>query len=183
MTAAAALPPAPRLLLPAALQDSRGEPFRVRGMAPADREALARFYEDFEPKRAAQGLPPVGSYRIGRWLDSVLGGGTHLLVESEGKVVGHAFLVDTARPGVAEYAIFLDHGIRGRGVGTRVNRLAAEVARALGLRRLWLSVEPHNRAAVRSYEKTGFRFRPETVYSPEAEMELEIADAAVPPRP
>lgn len=178
---AVAAPPSLGLLLPASLRDRRGEPFRVRGMEPADRAALARFYEDFEPKRTAQGLPPEGSYRIGRWLDSILGGGTHLLVESGGEVVGHAFLVDTGRPGVGEYAIFLDRGIRGRGVGTRVNRLAAEVARALGLRRLWLSVEPHNRAAIRSYEKTGFRFRPETVYSPEAEMELDLAaEAPVP---
>ncbi|HEX2187572.1 MAG TPA: GNAT family N-acetyltransferase [Longimicrobiaceae bacterium] len=180
---AVAAPPSPlALLLPAALRDRRGEPFRVREMEPADREALARFYEEFEPKRTAQGLPPQGSYRIGRWLDSVLDGGTHLLVEADRAVVGHAFLVPTGKPGVGEYAIFLDQGIRGRGVGTRVNRLTAEVARALGMRRLWLTVEPHNRAAIRSYEKTGFRFRPETVYSPEAEMELEIPDAAAPPR-
>jgi hypothetical protein len=33
-------------------------------------------------------------------------------------------------------------------------------------------VEPRNRPAVRSYEKAGFRFRPETVFTPELEMEL-----------
>lgn len=180
MTAALAAPPLERLL-PAQLQDREGLPFRVRAMDPADREALVRFYEAFEPKRTAQGLPPIGSFRIGRWLDSVLAGGTHLLVESDGALVGHAFLFPTDRGGVAEYAIFLDRSIRGRGVGTRVNRLAAEVARAVGMHRLWLSVEPHNRAAVRSYEKTGFRFRPETVYSSEAEMELHL-DAEAPGR-
>lgn len=165
-------------MLPVTLHDRAGRPFRVREMESADREAVARFYEAFEPKRAAQGLPPEGSYRIGRWLGGILGGGTHLLVEAEGEVVGHAFLVATGRPGVAEYAIFLDRAIRGRGVGTRVNRVAAEAAAALGLRRLWLSVEPHNRAAIRSYEKAGFRFRPETVYSPEAEMELALPPEA-----
>ncbi|HEX2093119.1 MAG TPA: GNAT family N-acetyltransferase [Longimicrobiaceae bacterium] len=161
-------------ILPVTLHDREGIPFLVREMSPADREIVASFYESFEPKRAAQGLPPQGSYRIIRWLDNVLRGGTHLLVESDQGMVGHAFLAPTARPGVAEYAIFLDQGIRGRGVGTQVNRVAAQVARAQGMRGLWLSVELHNRAAVRSYEKAGFRFRPSTVYGPEAEMELPL---------
>ena len=42
------------------------------------------------------------------------------------------------------------------------------------MQRLWLSVEPHNRAAIRSYEKVGFRFLPGTIFSPEAEMEMEL---------
>jgi RimJ/RimL family protein N-acetyltransferase len=46
------------------------------------------------------------------------------------------------------------------------------VARTLELRRLWLSVEPHNRPALRSYEKVGFRFVPGTIFSSEMEMEL-----------
>ena len=45
---------------------------------------------------------------------------------------------------------------------------------ALGLRRLWLSVEPQNRAALRSYLKAGFTFRAATVYTPEVEMELDL---------
>ena len=159
-------------VLPATLHDREGRAFRVRELDPGERERLARFYEEFEPKRTAQGLPPEGSFRIARWLDAILRGGTHLVVESGGELVGHAFMVPTGRTGVAEYAIFLDREIRGRGLGTGVNGVAAEVARAVGLRGLWLSVEPHNRAAVRSYERVGFRFRPETVLSSEAEMEL-----------
>lgn len=159
-------------VLPVTLHDREGHGFLVRELDSAERERLARFYEEFEPKRMAQGLPPVGSFRIARWLDGVLRDGTHLVVESGGELVGHAFMVPTGRTGVAEYAIFLDREIRGRGLGTGVNGVAAEVARALGLRGLWLSVEPHNRAAVRSYERAGFRFRPETVLSSEAEMEL-----------
>jgi RimJ/RimL family protein N-acetyltransferase len=178
---AVAAPPLARVL-PGTLRDREGRTYQVRELGPGDRPALEHFYDRFEPKRTAQGLPPIGAARIARWLDGILGGeGTHLLVELDGELVGHAFLVPTGRPGMAEYAIFLDHGIRGRGVGTRVNRLAAEAAAAVGLRRLWLSVEPHNRAAIRSYEKTGFRFRPETIYSSEAEMELEIPPDASPP--
>lgn len=169
-------------ILPVTLYDRQGRPFRVREMCSrADREVVAGFYDAFEPKRAAQGLPPAGSYRISRWLDAILREGTHLLVEEEdGSVVGHAFLVPTDRPEVAEYAIFLDHGIRGRGVGTQVNRVAARVAHSLGLRRLWLSVEPHNRAAVRSYARAGFRFLPGSIYSAEAEMQLALDEEPSP---
>jgi RimJ/RimL family protein N-acetyltransferase len=161
-------------VLPVSCMDRHSNEFRVRELAPADRETLERFYAAFEPKRAAQGLPPEGPHRIGRWLDAILPGGTHLAVEAGGAVVGHAFLVPTERAGVAEYAIFLDREIRGRGVGTQVNRIAARLARERGLRQLWLSVEPHNRAAVRSYQKAGFRFLPGTMFSPEAEMEMQL---------
>lgn len=100
--------------------------------------------------------------------------GIHLVVEREGELVGHAFLVPTGEEGVAEYAIFLDRELRRQGVGTETNRVAVEAARTAGLRRIWLSVEPHNRPATRSYQKAGFRFLPDTVYSVEAEMELEL---------
>ena len=163
-------------------QDRTGNAFRVRELSATDRGALERFYEDFEPKRAAQGLPPEGPHRLQRWLNNILRDGIHLAVEREGELVGHALLVPTERPEVAEYAIFLDRDVRGRGVGTQVNRAAAGVARERGLRQLWLTVEPHNRAAVRSYEKAGFRFLPGTVFAPEAEMEMELASGAIDPR-
>jgi RimJ/RimL family protein N-acetyltransferase len=81
-------------------------------------------------------------------------------------------IMPTDRAGVSEYAIFLEEAVRGQGLGTEVNRLTAQVARTLRIDRLWLSVEPRNRPAVRSYEKAGFRFKPETVFTPELEMEL-----------
>jgi len=161
-------------VLPAACTDREGRAFSVRPFATGDREPLDRFYDAFDPKRAAQGLPPEGRARLDRWLDRILAGGTHLMVERDGALVGHAMLMPTQRPGVSEYAIFLAKEERGRGVGTAVNRLAAQVARILGLDRLWLSVETHNRPAVRSYEKAGFRFRPGTVNTPEVEMELPL---------
>lgn len=160
--------------LPATLRDRDGRVYTVRPLLPEDRVRLEGFYDAFEPKRAAQGLPPEGPVRVARWLDSVLATGTHLVVEAEGALAGHAMLMPTRREGEREYAIFLDHSIRGRGVGTEVNRLSAEVARTLDVHRLWLSVEPQNRPAVRSYQKAGFRFRPATVYSSELEMEMEL---------
>jgi len=167
--------PAP---LPASRTDQFGAPFEVRRMAADDRPRLEAFYDDFQPKRAAQGLPPEGKERVARWLDAILRDGTHLMVEEGGEVMGHAFLIHGEHAAEAEYAIFLHQALRGRGVGTQVNRLAAEVARAEGVRRLWLSVEPHNRAAIRSYQKAGFQFRPASLFATEVEMELELAPPA-----
>ncbi|HET6230455.1 MAG TPA: GNAT family N-acetyltransferase [Longimicrobiaceae bacterium] len=154
--------------------DKEGRVFTVRPMAPGDRASLEEFYAGFEPKRAAQGLPPEGPVRVRRWLDHVLPGGTHLIVETDGRLVGHALLMPTEREGMREYAIFLHQDVRGKGLGTQVNRRSAEIARTMRLDRLWLSVEPGNRPALRSYEKAGFRFRPGTIYSPELEMEMEL---------
>jgi RimJ/RimL family protein N-acetyltransferase len=160
--------------LPAHLHDKEGRMFTVRELSPADRPALEDFYDGFDPKRAAQGLPPAGLPRIQRWLDGILRTGQHLVVERDGHIAGHAMLLPTDRPGVSEYAIFLAREVRGQGVGTQVNRLSVELARTLELRGLWLSVEPQNRPALRSYEKAGFRFVPGTIYSPEIEMEMAL---------
>lgn len=167
---------------PTVCADRDGARHRVRPLEPGDRPALERFYDDFQPKRAAQGLPPSGADRVRRWLDGVLDAGLHLVVETRGEISGHAFLLDTTKPGEAEYAIFLRTDIRGRGIGTCVNRVAVDAARAAGWARLWLSVEPHNRAAIRSYQKVGFRYRPATIFLSEAEMELELTPAAGPAR-
>jgi RimJ/RimL family protein N-acetyltransferase len=166
------------MALPVTLRDREGRVFTVREIRPGDRAQLDGFYDAFEPKRAAQGLPPEGTARIRRWLDGVLAGGTHLIVEVEGALAGHAMLMPTSTAGVREYAIFLDQSVRGRGMGTQVNRVSVEIARTLDVDRLWLSVEPHNRPAVRSYQKAGYRFRTATMYSPELEMELELKDVS-----
>ena len=100
------------------------------------------------------------------------------LVVSDGAeqhdAIGHALLVPTGRAGVSEYAVFLRQDHRGRGLGTALNRAAIDAAREAGLKGLWLSVEPHNRAALRSYEKAGFTLLPGTLFSPEAEMQLTL---------
>ncbi|CAN5815313.1 GNAT family N-acetyltransferase [soil metagenome] len=155
-------------------QDKQGAEFQVCSYHPDARESLQSFYEKFEPKRAAQGLPPTGADRIARWLEIVLGQGIHLLACRDGGLIGHALLMPTKTEGAAEYAVFLRIDMRSRGVGTEFNRAALDAAREKGLYRIWLSVAPHNRAAIRSYEKVGFRFVPNTIYSPEAEMQIEL---------
>lgn len=146
----------------------------MRRLVPEDRPALDAFYESFHPKRSAQGMPPEGARRVERWLNIILPRGDHLLAERAGVLIGHSMLMPMRDSQVVEYAIYVYQGFRGRGVGTEMNRVAVEVARAEGMARVWLSVEPGNRAAVRSYEKAGFRFLPGTILSLEAEMALDL---------
>lgn len=159
--------------LPLTLQDREGAPFTIRALTPADRPALAAMYAEFEPKRGAQGLPPEPP-GIDRWLDRVLGTGEHLGVEMDGRLRGHLMLIpmDGNR---FELANFLHQNIRNRGIGTMLNRVALDVARDRGVHRVWLCVEPSNRAAVRSYEKAGFRRTPgSSLWAPELEMEADL---------
>lgn len=155
------------------LMDRQGVSYVARDYEPADREKLAALYSDFEPKRAAQGLPPVGEARIRLWLNRVLGRGRHVVIEADGVVRGHIMLVPHDDESL-ELANFLHQSIRGRGLGTALNALALRLAQESGAHRVWLSVEPGNRAAVRSYEKVGFRRLPGSLWLPEIEMVVSL---------
>lgn len=153
--------------------DKLGRPFLVRRYEPADRAALEAMYADFEPKRGAQGLPPEGAAPLRRWLDRVLGHGTHLVVEVDGRVLGHIMLIPMDG-NIAELANFIHQSIRNRGIGTMLNRLVLEIAREDGYRKVWLSVEPSNRAALKSYQKAGFHLMPGSLWAQEVEMEAAL---------
>ncbi|MDX1675436.1 MAG: GNAT family N-acetyltransferase [Longimicrobiales bacterium] len=153
--------------------DKLGESFIIRPFLRGDRAALRDMYDDFEPKRVAQGLPPAEEGQRAAWLGSILADGHHLVVEIEGRVVGHGMLLPM-RDDDAELANFLHQATRDRGIGTTLNRALLELGRSLGIRRVWLSVEPFNRRAIRSYEKVGFQRRPMSPWSPEVEMEVEL---------
>lgn len=164
------------ITLPAALIDREARPFVIHRYTVADRAALEAMYMSFEPKRGAQGLPPKEN-GIGQWLDRVLPHGVHLVVVIERELLGHAMVMPMAE-GRVELANFLHQSIRNRGIGTAINRVAMQLARESGASRIWLCVEPSNRAAVRSYEKAGFRRLPGSLWSPEIEMQAELSPPA-----
>ncbi|MGH7445308.1 MAG: GNAT family N-acetyltransferase, partial [Longimicrobiales bacterium] len=93
---------------------------------------------------------------------------------------GHVMLIPMDGDAV-ELANFLHQSVRNRGIGTHANAVALDVARERGLRAVWLSVEPSNRAAVRSYEKVGFQRRPGSLWAPEIEMEVLLLPPELPP--
>lgn len=160
------------ITLPAAMLDREGRSFTVRPLTADDRLALEAMYRAFEPKRGAQGLPPLEK-SLGRWLDRVLAHGRHFGVVVAGELLGHVMLlpIDDER---VELANFLHQSIRNRGIGTAINRIALDIARDDGRSSVWLCVEPFNRPAVRSYEKAGFRRLPGSLWETEIEMEARL---------
>lgn len=144
----------------------------------ADRRALEIMYEAFRPKRAAQGLPPDEPNRLRDWLDQIIERGQHLVASTAaGDVVGHVMLIPLD-DNTTELANFVDHRFRGRGLGTALNRAALDLARTTGWKRVWLCVDPANRAAIRSYHKAGFVAAPGTEWAPEIEMIHDFDDSA-----
>jgi RimJ/RimL family protein N-acetyltransferase len=161
------------------LKDKLGGEFSVRSLdITTDRPLLQQMYTAFLPRRAAQGLPPESEYGIARWLDRVLKTGDHFIVEVEGSVCGHAMLMPIEHDEDArELANFLHQNVRGRGIGTALNRLAVARAGEAGLRRIWLSVEPSNVPAIRSYRNAGFETMLKSMWAPEIEMEIKLGDS------
>ncbi|MGH7469193.1 MAG: GNAT family N-acetyltransferase [Longimicrobiales bacterium] len=153
--------------------DKHGVWFVARDYEPADQDKLVAMYADFEPKRAAQGLPPAGDAKIRAWLQRALARGRHVVIEVDDVVRGHIMLMPHGSDAV-ELANFLHQSIRGRGIGSALNAMALRLAQEAGAQRIWLSVEPGNRAAVRSYEKAGFRRLSGSLWAPEIEMELSV---------
>ncbi|MET9770243.1 GNAT family protein [Streptomyces sp. NPDC006415] len=71
---------------------------------------------------------------------------------------GVATLLPDASVRTAEYVVMLASEARGRGLGTSATRLVLDYAfHVTNLRMVWLKVLAPNKAAVRSYEKAGFR--------------------------
>lgn len=162
-------------LAPKTYFDRDGAAFIIRPLRDTDGAELRRFYDEFEPKRRAHGLPPEKTERIDAWLRTILPQGVHLVVERDG-LIGHAFVTPTEREGVSEYAVFLHQSFRGKGMGTQLNFAMVDAARAAGIKTLWLTVEPRNKPALRSYLKVGFNYIPETRFSIEPEMELPLEE-------
>jgi GNAT superfamily N-acetyltransferase len=118
-------------------------------LTPADIEAIARLYEDghernegpdfFDPSMVEQGT--YSGVWEGEELVSVAG--THLVVPSEG-----VFAVGN---------VYTRHDRRGRGLGACVISAVVSSALGRGFPTVVLNVDQRNAAAIRVYERLGFR--------------------------
>lgn len=87
-------------------------------------------------------------------------GTTRLAIELDGRVVGMIQWGEEADPEFrhAWIDVFLDPGVHGRGLGAdAVGTLARHLLDAHGHHRVTIDPAVENRAAVRAYEKAGFR--------------------------
>ena len=114
------------------LFSKRGLEIAVSKLSESNFEQLVEMYEHFEPKRAAQGLPPAGRDRILSWLEHLQKNGENLVALYQGRVIGHTILCPVS-PTRAEFAIFIDQEYRNQGIGTKFTEVTLEFARRKGI--------------------------------------------------
>jgi len=133
---------------------------------------LLSFYEEFEPKGAFEGIPPVRRRERRRWVTGLVAGWRNFLVLAGDRVVGHV-AVTMGGSVLQELIIFLHQDHRGRGLGTAALRYIVAQLEEEGCRRLWLTVENTNLPAIRCFLKVGFQFTSSLMES-ELEMILDM---------
>jgi RimJ/RimL family protein N-acetyltransferase len=139
---------------PRTIDDAEGR--RIGLLAdPADRASLVEMYDEFDPADRAQGLPPVGEERIREWLETILPEGENVVARHDGQVVGHGTLMPDDE-GECELAVFVAADYQGAGIGTELVRTLLGHGACQGVDRVWLTVEPWNRAAISVYDSVGF---------------------------
>jgi RimJ/RimL family protein N-acetyltransferase len=124
----------------------------LRPLADADADALRRI---------------LATPEVARWWDEPEPGfpwedpeSTRLTIEVDGAVAGLIQFFEETQPKYRHAAIdlFLDPAVHGRGIGTEaLRRVARMLVHERGHHRLTIDPSVDNAAAIRSYEKAGFR--------------------------
>jgi L-amino acid N-acyltransferase YncA len=120
---------------------------------PELRPALDIFYDSFEVKGAALGLPPRTAELQRQWLDSLMPFHNFVVLDGE-RVAGHATLCPEVYTG--EVAVFIHQDYRGYGLGRRLLQALIAEALDLHLRRIWGVAEPDNLPMLRLAASCGF---------------------------
>lgn len=154
---------------PRTCEDAEGREIELRAVVWDEEMApLVAMYDAFESADRAQGIPPVGTDAIRRWLTE-LEPGYDVAAWHDGGAVGHATLVPDDADGY-ELAIFVLHEYQGAGIGTVVLETLLGLGQSDGVEQVWLTVERWNRPAIHIYEAGGF----ETTNAARFELEMSI---------
>jgi RimJ/RimL family protein N-acetyltransferase len=127
----------------------------LRAEESADFFGLASMYEQFEPKKLAQGLPPGGRRQRLKWLKNLERNCFNLIALHSSRVIGHTILTDLGPGKSAELAVFIHQGYRHNGLGTLMAKLALQCARQSQCKQMWALVQRYNRPALQICRKTG----------------------------
>jgi aminoglycoside 6'-N-acetyltransferase len=126
---------------------------RLRRLAEGDEVALLRIHEEPEVRRWWE-APEAGF----PWSDDP--DQTRLTIELDGAVIGLVQFYEELTPKYRHAAIdlFIDPAFHGRGLGTEVLRtLVRHLIDDRGHHRITIDPATANEAAIRAYEKVGFR--------------------------
>jgi RimJ/RimL family protein N-acetyltransferase len=126
----------------------------VRPAETGDARAMAELFAAVAQERTGIAAePPVDiSQRAAQFASSASGS---LVAVADSQLIGMLH-VEISRHGFGELGMLVDHGWRGRGVGSALVAAAIIWAHEHGLHKLCLEVFAHNEAAVALYRKCGF---------------------------
>jgi L-amino acid N-acyltransferase YncA len=136
---------------------------RLRLATAADAEAICRIYnQGIEDRVATLETELRTPEERRRWLAAR--GERHPVIVAEderGAVVGwgslNPFNPREAYRFVADFSIYVDRAVRGKGVGARMLERLIQLARDLGYHKMVLSAFPTNAGGMALYTKLGFR--------------------------
>ncbi|OGR61032.1 MAG: hypothetical protein A2X36_05095 [Elusimicrobia bacterium GWA2_69_24] len=155
---------------------------RLRPADAGDCEALWRWRNDPETRRASFDEREVPLDVHARWFEGVLGDADRRLyvIEVEAAAVGMVRLDLQGRAAVV--SINLAPEWRGKGLGLEaLRRLGREAFDVLGLERLIARVKGQNLASLATFERAGYRPRPSGAAGPTVELVCERPAAGARP--
>lgn len=132
---------------------------RVREARPEDADAIARVFAAVAEEGLLAAEPPVDvGARAERLRETIAGNGpdTLLVLEDDGRIVGHAGVNRTHAEGVLALGMAVLPEARGRGGGRALLEAVIEYARAHGAHKVELEVWPGNARAISLYASAGF---------------------------
>ncbi|HZO58058.1 MAG TPA: GNAT family N-acetyltransferase [Solirubrobacterales bacterium] len=131
----------------------------VRKATSDDAPAAARLLATVAEEGTIAAEPPVDvEARAEKFRQAIESGGPAavLILEEEGRMVGHAGVQELETPGVFTFGMAVHPDARGRGGGRALLRAILEHARACGAHKVELEVWPDNARAIALYASSGF---------------------------
>mgnify|MGYP000182644787 FL=1 len=159
---------------PRSFLDARGRYLQLsvgQGLSTETYEALVEMYDAFDPADRVHGLPPLATDTVRDWLDN-LRPGLHAVARHDGRVAGHAVLMEVSDEDAHELAIFVRGSYQHARIGTRVLERFCWEADRYGIPAITLFVQSDNRPALDLYRSMGFEG--EYVGHGELEMRLDL---------
>ncbi|MFW9960428.1 MAG: GNAT family N-acetyltransferase [Candidatus Thorarchaeota archaeon] len=131
----------------------------VRFLTHEDKELLLNMVNSFSDHVILWGNPPYDEAKIDRWMNGADKGLSLVAVYNQ-KFVGISASYTNLLPrgkGIGGMMIYLLQDFHGVGLGTIMMMKLLELAKDRGIHRIGLEVVEDNKAAVRLYEKLGFK--------------------------
>ena len=128
--------------------------FVVRPARASDARALAELFATVAAERDGIATEPPVDVEERAAAFALSTDGT-IVAAADDQIVGMIH-IEASRHGFGEFAMLVDRGWRGHGVGSALVRAVVDRARGQGLHKLCLEVFAHNTAAIALYRKCGF---------------------------